>query len=188
VGKAPGEDVELDLPTCEVRPDDVRAESPSFEAFFSSEYRRVLGLIVVLTGQRPMAEELVQDAFVAAFRNWDRISLYDDPAAWVRRVAINLATSSWRRRVRETRALLTLSRRREPDCELVADDGAFWAAVRALPPRQAQCVALRYAEDRPIAEIAKVLGIAESTVRVHLHAGRSTLATQLGEEHGEELS
>jgi RNA polymerase sigma-70 factor, ECF subfamily len=159
----------------------------SFEAFFSAEYRRVFGLVAVLSGRRVVAEELTQDAFVAAFRHWGRVSSYDDPGAWVRRVAVNLATSSFRRRARETRALLTLSRRREADAELVTDDEEFWAAIRALPLRQAQCIALRYVEDRPVSEIATVLGIAEATVRVHLHAGRSTLAARLGEEPEEEV-
>ena len=165
--------------------DESRADPGSFEAFFASEYRKVFGLMIVLSGQRAMAEELAQDAFMAAFRDWRRISMYDEPGAWVRRVAINLATSSWRRRVREARALLSLSRRREVAPEQMMDDTAFWEAVRALPLRQSQCIALRYAEDRPTSEIAAVLGIAEATVRVHLHAGRSALAARLGEAREE---
>jgi RNA polymerase sigma-70 factor (ECF subfamily) len=159
----------------------------SFEAFFSAEYRRVLGLAVVLCGRRVVAEEVTQDAFVAAFRHWDRLSSYDDRTAWVRRVAINMATSAFRRRARETRALLRLSARPHAPNEFVFDDGGFWDAVRELPRRQAQCIALHYVEDRSVTEIASVLGIAEATVRVHLHAGRSGLATRLGDEFEERL-
>jgi RNA polymerase sigma-70 factor (ECF subfamily) len=158
----------------------------SFEDFFATEYRRVLGLASALCGRRVLAEEVTQDAFVAALRHWERISGYDDPAAWVRRVACNLATSSFRRRAREMRALLTLTSRRIVADELEADDATFWEAVRALPPRQRQCIALRYLEDRSVAEIARVLHIAEATVRVHLHAGRSNLAARLDEELEEE--
>ncbi len=61
-------------------------------------------------------------------------------------------------------------------------DPAFWDAVRRLPRRQAQCVALHYLEDRSVADIARVLGIGEATVRVHLHRGRSTLAAALHEQ------
>ena len=57
-----------------------------------------------------------------------------------------------------------------------ARDDEFWDAVRALPTRQAQCVALLYLEDRPVAEIAEILDIAPGTVRVHLHEARATLA------------
>jgi RNA polymerase sigma-70 factor (ECF subfamily) len=153
-----------------------------FDEFFRAEYRRVVGLASVLCGRSGIAEELAQDAFVAAYRHWDRVARYDDPAAWVRRVVVNLATSALRRRTREARALTRLALRRagEPTVSLDVDDD-FWRAVRELPRRQAQCVALRYLEDRSPDEIAAILGIAPPTVRVHLHAARSTLAQRLGE-------
>jgi RNA polymerase sigma-70 factor (ECF subfamily) len=156
-----------------------------FDRFFAAEYRRVVGLTTVLCGRPAVAEELAQDAFMAAFRHWDRISGYDDPAAWVRRVAVNLTTSALRRRTREARALFRTSRRR-PSPELELADPSFWEAVRALPARQAQCVALHYLEDRPPGDIASLLGIAEPTVRVHLHRGRTALAARLGEDLDEE--
>ena len=62
----------------------------------------------------------------------------------------------------------------------------FWAAVRALPERQAQCVALHYLEDRPVAEIATILEMAEGTVKSHMHRGRQALAHQLGLTHEED--
>ena len=86
---------------------------PAFDEFFRSEYRRVVGLASVLCGRAAVAEELAQDAFVSAFRHWDRVAHYDDPGAWVRRVVVNLATSALRRRTREARALTRLAARRE---------------------------------------------------------------------------
>ena len=62
-------------------------------------------------------------------------------------------------------------------------DEAFCEAVRQLPTRQAQCVALHYLEDRSVADVAALLDIAEATVRVHLHQGRAALAAALGEEN-----
>jgi RNA polymerase sigma factor (sigma-70 family) len=160
------------------------AASPSsrFEDFFTAEYRRVVGLAAVLCGRRAVAEELAQDAFVAAFRRWERISGYDDPAAWIRRVTLNLATSAFRRRTREAKALIRLAARHHPSAELTVEDSQFWEVVRGLPSRQAQCVALRYLEDRSVADIAYVLGISESTVRVHLHHALTTLAVVLDED------
>jgi RNA polymerase sigma-70 factor (ECF subfamily) len=157
----------------------------SFNAFFDTEYRRVVGLALVLCGRQSIAEECAQDAFVAAFRNWDRVESYDDPGAWVRRVVANLATSTLRRRTREVRALARIALRREPANDAGAFDHEFWALVRDLPRRQAQCCALHYLEDRPIAEIAAVLGIAPATVRVHLHEARATLAARLHEPENE---
>jgi RNA polymerase sigma-70 factor (ECF subfamily) len=175
-----------------VKPDDVQQDEPvaserDFDEFFRSEYRRVVGLAAVLCGRSGVAEELAQDAFVSAYRHWARVAQYDDPGAWVRRVVVNLATSALRRRTREARALTRLALRRDNEhmARLDVDDD-FWRAVRALPKRQAQCVALRYLEDRTDDEIAAVLGIAPTTVRVHLHAARSALAVRLGEINDEE--
>jgi RNA polymerase sigma-70 factor (ECF subfamily) len=156
--------------------------TPSFDEFFAAEYRRVVGLAFVLCGRRALAEELAQDAFVKAYQRWATVSTYDDPGAWVRRVVANLATSTLRRRMREGRALARLALRRPAPDEIALDDPTFWAAVRRLPKRQAQCVALHYLEDRSTAEVAAVLGISEATVRVHLHRARSELADTLDEE------
>jgi RNA polymerase sigma factor (sigma-70 family) len=65
-------------------------------------------------------------------------------------------------------------------------DEEFWTAVRALPTRQAQCIALAYLEDRSAVEIAEVLAITPTTVRVHLHEARATLARQLRERAEDE--
>ncbi len=75
-----------------------------------------------------------------------------------------------------------------PPVELPPDDEAFWAAVRRLPERQAQVVALHYLEDRSVADIAAVLEISPDTVKVHLHRGRKALASALGCTTGEEDS
>lgn len=176
-----------DVEAAEVeKPDLAALASGSFDELFRSEYRRVVGLAMVLCGRPAVAEELAQDAFFSAYRRWDRVAGYDDPGAWVRRVVVNLATSSLRRRTREARALARLAWRRQPDPTELPIDDDFWRAVRALPRRQAQCIALRYLEDRTIDEIAVTLGIAAPTVRAHLHTARSTLAARIGEELDEE--
>jgi RNA polymerase sigma-70 factor (ECF subfamily) len=165
----------------------VLVPAPDFDEFFRAEYRRVVALASVLCGRTGVAEELAQDAFVSAYRHWERVAQYDDPAAWVRRVVVNLATSTLRRRARETRAVARLAGRRAAEsARLPAVDDEFWCAVRDLPRRQAQCVALRYLEDRSITDIAAVLGIAPATVRVHLHSGRVALAACFGETLDEE--
>ena len=81
----------------------------------------------------------------------------------------------------EARALVRLAARRQPDPPLHAEAVDFWRAVRSLPSRQRQAVALFYLEDWPVAEIARFLGCTESTVRGHLHRGRAALARRLGE-------
>ena len=157
-----------------------QAVAPTFEQFFAEHRGPVLTLLYSLSGRRDLAEDLAQEAFTEAFRRWSDISTYDDPGAWVRRVAINRSVSVVRRRVSERRALARIAARRVPAPEHEPSDDRFWDAVRALPARQAQAVALHYLEDRSIAAIAEVLDIAEPTVRVHLHRGRLELARTLG--------
>jgi len=152
-----------------------------FEEFFVDHYRPVVRLGVALAGRADVGEELAQEAFVRAFRHWDRIGTYDDAGAWVRRVLLNLAMSSFRRKTREARALArwwTRNERATAGATVIDDD--FLAMLRGLPRRQAQCLALHYLEDRSVSEVSRILQIAEPTVRVHLSRGRAVLAAQLG--------
>jgi RNA polymerase sigma factor (sigma-70 family) len=156
----------------------VLATMEGFETFYVTEYRAVVGLAYALSGNAAVAEDLAQDAFLAAHRNWHRIAGFEQPGAWVRRVVANLSVSAFRRRVAEAKAIVRLGAR-EPLPELGADDLEFWRAVRSLPRRQAQVIALHYVDDRPIAEIAVVLQMATGTVKKHLFDGRRTLAHRL---------
>jgi RNA polymerase sigma-70 factor (sigma-E family) len=156
-----------------------------FEAFYQREFSGVVGLAYALSGSRWAAEELAQEAFLAAHRKWNDVGGYDQPGAWVRRVVSNLATSLVRRRLAEARALVKLAARRPEGLPpLEANDEEFWRAVRSLPKRQAQVIALHYLQDLSVAEIAETLDIAEGTVKAHLHRGRLELARQLGLEEG----
>ena len=154
-------------------------ESLSFDDFYRSEHRHVLGLAFVLTGNQWVAEDTAQDAFAAAFRNWRSIVAYDSPSAWVRRVTCNRAASVLRRRVREAKALMRLVGRTQTHIELDEGDEAFWQTVRRLPPRQAQAVALYYLEDYSVRQISEVLDCSEGTVKTHLSRAREAIARQL---------
>jgi RNA polymerase sigma-70 factor (ECF subfamily) len=134
-----------------------------------------------LTGNVWTAEEIAQDALLRAHRDWQRICDYEEPGAWVRRIAINLAISRLRRAGREVRALMQLAGRRAEDWHMPEPSREFWAVVRSLPRRQAAVLALHYYEDLPIADIASVLGMAEGTVKAHLHKGRDALRKRIGE-------
>ena len=157
----------------------------TFEDLYRQEFPAVVGLAYALSGSRAGAEDLAQEAFLAAHRNWGRIAGYDKPEAWVRRVVANLSVSFMRRRVVEAKGLARLALRCEPALpELGAEDAEFWSAVRSLPKRQAQVVALHYLEDLPVTRIAEILDVAEGTVKAHLHAARAALAAKLDLEEG----
>lgn len=152
---------------------------PTFEEFYRAEHKSVLGLAFVLTGNQWVAEDTAQDAFTAAFRKWSSLDSYDSPQAWVRRVTCNQAVSAMRRRVREAKALVRLAGRTPSYIELDESDDAFWQAVRRLPERQAQAVALYYLEDYSVGEVADVLGCSEGTVKTHLSRARQAVAKDL---------
>jgi RNA polymerase sigma-70 factor (ECF subfamily) len=152
----------------------------AFEDFYREEFPVVAGLAYALSGNRWVAEDLAQEAFLVAHRNWRVVATYDHPGAWVRRVVANLSVSAFRRRVAEAKALAQVIVRHPPTVsELAADDVEFWRAVRSLPRRQAQVVALYYLGDRSVAEVAEILDMASGTVKKHLHDGRRSLAVRL---------
>lgn len=151
----------------------------SFSDWYRGEYHQVVALVYVLTGSRWAAEELTQDAFGEAHRRWADIGGYDDPGAWVRKVAVNRARSWGRRRGAEARAYAKHAvRQRELPAELPESADEFWRLVRRLPERQAQIVALHYLDDRPVDDIAELLGIAPGTVKTQLHRARRTLVVR----------
>jgi len=149
-----------------------------FEDFFQKEWRAVVGLAVVLTGDREAGEDLAQEAFTATYREWHRISGYQRPGAFVRRVVANRAVSR-RRRLGTERRLIARLRGRRPDTGLPPDLDETWSLVRRLPARQAQVIALKYLEDLSLDEVAELLDISPDTAKTHLSRARATLAQRL---------
>ncbi len=150
-----------------------------FTAFFRAEFSRVVRTVSLLVGDRALAEEIAQEAFVSLYDHWRKVSRYERPEAWVRRVAIRMAGRAGRRE-RLRRAL----ERRVPTAETAPSapehDGDVYRAVRLLPLKQRTAVVLFYFEDRPVAEVADLLGCSPATARVHLHRARGRLADVLG--------
>jgi RNA polymerase sigma-70 factor (ECF subfamily) len=165
-----------------------QAAFASFEELFVAEATSIIALLHALTGQRAAAEDIAQEAFARAYRNWGRIASYERPGAWVRRVAINLAISEGRRRTREMKATTRLAAMRQrtvagADEELQLTDATthLWTLVRKLPPQQRAAVTLHYVNDCSVRDIALILGCAEGTAKANLHRGRATLGSQLAD-------
>jgi RNA polymerase sigma-70 factor (ECF subfamily) len=154
-----------------------------FDEFYLREYPATVTLAWALSGSRFIAEELAQEAFLAAWRQWPRIGGYQQPAGWVRRVVANLATSTIRRRLAEGRAVVRMAAGRPADVpEPSAATAEVWRAVRGLPRRQAQVLALHYLLGCSVSEIATILDRSERTVKQHLHNGRVGVGRRLGLE------
>ena len=156
-----------------------------FEALYRAEVHGLTRVGTALTGSPETAAELVHEAFVRALRNWPKVRRLDRPGAWVRRVLINLAIDTGRRRQRERRAVERLGR----DDAAASSPGEpvverYWDEVRRLPERQQLAVVLRYVDDRSVAEIAEVMGVTEGTVKTSLFTARRTLAAAFAVEEG----
>jgi len=158
----------------------LRSAQP-FDAFYLKEFSSLVALARALTGSLS-AEDIAQEAMIAAYRRWVEIEALDSPAAWVRRVCANQSTSFVRRRAAEARAVLRIGAMRQPHTELPPTDEAFWVEVRRLPRRQAQAISLHYIYDMQVSDIALTLDCSQSTVKAHLVRGRTALATRLGIE------
>ena len=150
---------------------------------FAAEYPAVVRTVYLVLHDHARSEEIAQDAFVQLLRHWEKVRRYEVPEAWVRRVAIRLATRDAKRERR--RAVLT---RRTIDRDSVGPspvamtDADLAAAIRILPLQQRSVVVLFYFEDRPMEEIAEIVGCSVSTGWVHLHRARKRLGTLLSEE------
>jgi RNA polymerase sigma-70 factor (ECF subfamily) len=156
-------------------------EAVGFEAFFRAEHPKLVALGLTMVGDGDAARELAQEALVRACRNWSRVSGFDIPGAWVRRVLINLVADRGRRLASEARALERLQVVGTYESPEPVD--ATWrAAVLALPERQRAVVALHYLEDASVDTVAVVLGIAPGTVKATLASAKRNLRRALDQE------
>jgi RNA polymerase sigma-70 factor (ECF subfamily) len=160
-------------------PPAVTGAKADFDALYQARYGDVVAMLHALVGDLGEAQDLAQEAFCRAWQRWRAVSAYEEPLLWIRRVAMNLATSRWRR-LRVARAHL----RRERPVDVPAlepDHVALVAALRRLPADQRRAVVLHHVMDLPVAEVAHELQVAVGTVKSWLHRGRAALAAQLAE-------
>ena len=167
--------------------DDAWDADRAVEELYAAHYRRLVRLSVLLVSDTGTAEEVVQDAFVAMHGRWRSLKEPDKALAYLRQAVVNGSRSSLRRRG---------VRLRHADAERVdvhplpgADEAAVTSerrtavldALRSLPDRQREVLALRYYLDLSEAEIATALGIARGSVKTHASRGAAALRQLLEE-------
>jgi RNA polymerase sigma-70 factor (ECF subfamily) len=152
------------------------AHESEFEAFFRTEYPSLVSALAVAVG-RDQAADVVQEAFVRANARWSKVRKMDRPGAWVRRVALNLATDHHRGLARRRRYAPLLAP--EEWCEQTPRDKDLADALAQLPQRQRLVVVLHYLMDLPVAQVAFELGISDGTVKATLHSARANLRKRL---------
>jgi len=157
------------------------AQGQGFDAFYAASYRRVVGQVFALLGDLHEAEDVTQDAFAKASFHWSRIAAYDQPEAWVRRVAFNEAYNSTRRARRWLGALARHGP--PPDVPAASADRLdLHQALRRLSQRHREVLVLHYVAELSVEEMATQLRLPVGTVKSRLNRARNALATELGEE------
>lgn len=152
-----------------------------FGNLFAASYPGLVRTLWFVVHDHQLAQDIAQEAFIELHRQWAKVRSYERPDLWVRLIALRRAQREAAREVRRRRLERTSASTTVPD-GLDLPDPALAAAIRSLPPQQRAVVALFYLEDRPMEEVADLIGCTTATAYVHLHRARKRLATLLGEE------
>ncbi|HZM84134.1 MAG TPA: SigE family RNA polymerase sigma factor [Candidatus Limnocylindrales bacterium] len=153
-----------------------------FATLYQARFSDLAAQLYAFTGDALETQDLVQEAFIRAWQRWDRIGRYDDPGAWVRRAAWNLAITRHKRlkifrRVPEHDPPPASGPESGPEAGLNRMD--LVASLRKLPEQIRRAVVLHYLADMPIADIAAEMRAAEGTIKSWLRRGRAELAIHL---------
>ena len=149
-----------------------------YAAFYRAEFPHVVRTSYLIVHDRQRAEEIAQEAFIQLLTHWRQVSRYQQPGAWVRRVAIRMATRSARREGRR----MALEQGAHVTRTSAGKDLDLLNAIKKLPAQQRAAVALFYFEDRPLPEVADILGCSHAAAKVHVFNARRRLADLLREE------
>ena len=157
----------------------------AFERLVPAYRRRVFGLAYSILADRGAAEDLAQEVFV---KLWQVLPRYDGRAqlsTWIYAITRNAAISAYRSR-RHSVSLSDPAVLEEVEAAVSAPepapaDAALRRQVEALPEKQRLAVTLYYLDERPVDEVAAMLGMPVNTVKTHLHRARASLAVALGD-------
>lgn len=156
------------------------SDERALRELYAVSYVRLVGVVGAVCGDRHEAEEAVQDAFVRLIGQWPKVSRYEEPEAWVRKVALGYVSNRRRKALNGIKAAL----RHGPAPDVPAPSGDavdLRRALAALPHKQREAVVL-HELGLDIATIARHLDIAEGTVKSRLSRARAALAPLLRED------
>jgi RNA polymerase sigma-70 factor (sigma-E family) len=154
-------------------------------AMYSTEYRSLVRISVVLVGDVGTAEEVVQECFIAMYAAWRRLKNVDKAVNYLRRSVVNRSRSVLRRRIVADKHVP----KHEPDMPS-AEQGAITqfertaviAALRSLPVRQREAIMLRYYLDLSEEEVASAMRISRGAVKSHTARAKAALRAILEHE------
>ncbi|NLF11015.1 MAG: RNA polymerase sigma factor [Anaerolineaceae bacterium] len=148
-----------------------------FEALFSRYEEPICSYLARMTGDLPRAQELAQETFLRAYRAMAGGETWENPRAWLYRVASRLAANDHRRR--KLLQWVPLGDRDPAPGPSLAEGAAarldFQVALNRLPPRYRAPLLLAAVADYRVAEIADILGLGSSAVKMRLSRAREML-------------
>src|SRR5215469_3444169 len=164
----------------------VEEDQREFAEFYAAAWDDCLRIVTVSVGNRAPGEDLVAEAFTKAWASWRKVRGLAEPRAWIIRSALNAHVSWWRRYRREV--ALGSHHHTAATSQDPALDSTLVAALRRLPIRQRQVVALRLLLDLDTATTAQMLGMSGSTVATHLHRAIVALRREIRGLNDQELT
>jgi RNA polymerase sigma-70 factor (sigma-E family) len=174
----------VDRDVTEPSPAETPATPGRLEELYVRNAPSALRLAYFLTGNRDLAEDLVQEAFVRVAGRFRHLRMPDAFDAYLRRTIVNLYTSQLRRMKLE-RAYVT-RHGAEPSIAVQSGDPAardeLWRALHTLPERQRAAIVLRFYEDLSERAAADVMGCSAGALNQLVVRGMATLRTQIGED------
>ncbi len=158
-------------------------------ALYEAHAFGLVRLAVIMLGDRPAAEDVVQDAFFGLYRNWDRLADPGNALTYVRSSVLNGCRAALRQQTRRVRR----DRAAAPDANSVYESAEALVllgeehrevllAVRRLPDRQREALVLRFYFGLSEEETARAMGISRGTVKSSLSRALAALGRMLGEE------
>ena len=149
----------------------------NFEQYFAARAQRLRRLAYAMCGDWYEAEDIVQSTFIKLYQHWRRVR-EETADAYARRILINVFLSG-KRKYRREDVTADPPDRAAPPGRGSEDRLDLAAALAGLSPRQRAMVVLRFMEDLPVAEVAKLVGVAEGTVKSQTARGVQALRTAL---------
>lgn len=160
---------------------------PVFESFYQRHARDVFGYLWRLCGDEQMANDLTQEVFFRAWRQFEKLQRYERPEAWLFRVATNLALNE-RRHQRVVGPVSTLrghERAAGDHAAQLAERAALRSALEGLPVQQRAAFILREVYGHSCAEIAEMLGVSQAAAKMTLSRARERLRSLYLKEDAE---
>ena len=156
------------------------ADEEVFADFCRREHHRLVGALGLHCGDFDVAEELAQEALARVWRDWSAVQRKDSPEAWTYRIAMNLASSHFRRRRTERRLRERLASPPAATTPDVTDGLAIRDALQQIPARYRAVLVLRFYLDYSVTETAAALQLPPGTVTTFTRRGLERLGRQIG--------